>query len=285
MTAFNWKGSPPEKIPPPENESSHHTLTTKEDEYDHHMRSGSPFSPPTPKRGSRESSPARSEYSLSPPPTYVDATGSSTATTYSIYNSTSQFNFRIHSASDECVYFAENSAWTPGKPDVTLFRGADKQGCPIVGVARWSHMYSREVKIGLGNPGIKLERSGDIPWEVMTATSTLRMNEHTFHLPNDSKRKPYVWRRTHHVGVEHDLNSLSALNFKLMDGQTGDVVGTFATNRYKSWRKFGKFTCEGAHMGGEEGVLMALLTVLALVERSRRRSRGRRAGAGGGGGS
>ena len=123
------------------------------------------------------------------------------------------------------------------------------------------------------------ERAASIPWEKMTSTSSLKQNEHHWKLSSDPKGHEYIWKCTHHVGIEDEHNSWSGYNFKLLDAQTNEVLATFATNRFKAWKKFGRFTFRRDL--GEQWQLMALLTFLALTEKSRRRSRARRSNGGG----
>ena len=255
------------------------TYLSPEIQYDEKMRSQSPLPPSTPRRGSHESSPTQSVYSDSQ--TLVDAPTKSAIRTLDVFHTRSHLNLRIHdpSKNNTCIYYVEHSAFTPKKPDVLLFAGSDKQGSPMAGVATWSSMYSKDIHIGLGDAGVKLENSPSIPWEKMTSTSGLKQNEHHWKLSNDLNHE-YVWKRTHHVGVEDEHNSWSGCNFKLLDKHTDEVLATFASNRFKAWRKFGKFTFRTDL--GKEWELMALLTCLALIEKSRRRSRARRSNQHGG---
>ena len=256
-------------------------LTVVEDDYDELMRTSSPLPPGTPRRGSRESSPTKSEYDDSIPT--LDAPTKSAVKVLDVVHSHSHFNMRIFDpVSNTCVYYVDNSAFTPKKPDVILFKGSDKQGCPIAGVARWKWMWGKTVDIGIGDPGLKMENATAVPWETMTAEKKAKLNDHRFKVPGDTSGKTYMWRRTHHEGIEKEHNSWSGNNYKLLDGENGEVLATFANNRFKSWQKFGKFTFRQDL--GEEWQLAVLLTCLALVEKGRRRSRQRRAVAGSGGG-
>jgi hypothetical protein len=272
-----------DQVTPSQKEPTVHTeyLSPNNDDYDDPMRSASPFAPDTPRRGSRESSPAKSEYDTSIPS--LDAPSKSAVRTFDVYNSRSHINLRIFDpTSNTCIYYVDHSAFTPKKPDMILFQGSDKQGCPIAGVARWKSMWGKTVDIGIGNPGLKLENAASIPWETMTAEKSVKINDHRFRVPNDPMGKTYMWRRTHHVGIEKENNSWSNSNYKLLDGETNEVLATFGCNTFKSWKKFGKFTFRQDL--GEEWQLMALLTCLALIEKGRRRSRARRSNGGGGGG-
>ena len=255
------------------------TSTTCADDYTDLMRAASPNPPATPRRGSRESSPTHSDYETYTPSLYN--TGCTAAKTLDVYHSTSRLNLRIHSPSSPiAIYFVSHSAFTPKTPDLTLHAGPNKDG-PVVGVARWSSMYSSTTHIGLGDPGeANTAAHSAVQWADMQAQSRGRFNDHVWSAPS-SPHRAFKWVRTHHEGVGKEHNSWSACNFKLVDDRSGEVVATFATNRWKAWKKFGKFTFRASDMPSDVE-LMALLTCLALVEKHRRRARTRRNNHGGG---
>lgn len=69
-------------------------------------------------------------------------------------------------------------------------------------------------------------------------------------------------------------NSRSFNNYKLVD-ETGEVLAVFACNALKSWSKLGKLVLrvDGVSRGwGGQWEIMVLLSVLGLVEKSRRRA-------------
>jgi hypothetical protein len=248
--------------------------------YDEYIRSPSPIPPQTPERGSRESSPARSDYAEDPD-LRVDT--KSAVKVLDMLHTTSRLDLKIFDpTSNTCIFYVENSALTPKKPDVLLFRGPDKQGHPMAAVARWKSMFGKTVDFGIGDAGAHLENSTSIPWEAMTAQRSLKMNDHRFKVPGDPSGKLYMWKRTHHEGVEKGHNSLSSNNFKLLDMSNNEIVATFANNRFKSWKKFGKLTFRQDL--GEQAEMAALITCLALVEKGRRRARAQRNSPVGGGG-
>ncbi|RMZ75141.1 hypothetical protein DV738_g5631, partial [Chaetothyriales sp. CBS 135597] len=179
-----------------------------------------------------------------------------------------------------CVYFVENSSFTPKKPDVILFSGNKKPDRSILGVARWSCMYSKDVMIGLGDAGSRNENGPNILWEKMTCTSGWTYSEHHWRYSVDHENREYVWKRTHREGVEPEHNSWSSMNFKLLDAQTNEVVATYASYTLKAWTKFGRFTFR--QDCGQSWQLMVLLTCLALIEKHRRRDRVRSTTYGGG---
>lgn len=256
---------------PSKNPDVHLTAHEENEEYD---PSTSPIPPQTPERGSCESSPTRSDYG-----TDADVLNTGNTKTavkvFDIYNTSSRLDLKIFDpATNTCIFYVENSTLSPKKPDVLLFQGSAKQGCPITAVARWKSMLSKTVDFGIGDPGAHFENAPSIPWETMTAEKSLKMNDHRFNIPGDISAKTYMWRRTHNEGVDKEHNSLSSNNFKLLDTETDEILATFANNRYKSWKKFGKLTFR-RDLGAQFEVV-ALVTCLALVEKGRRRARMRR---------
>ncbi|RMD40414.1 hypothetical protein DV735_g4727, partial [Chaetothyriales sp. CBS 134920] len=176
------------------------------------------------------------------------ARGSSGVKILNVVHTKSHFNMRIYDPMDDdaCIYYVENSVYTPNKPDVILFRGDKKPG---------------DKKLNCW--GGKME---------------FHVCEHRWRYWVDNGDHEFVWKRTHREGVEPEHNSWSLMNFKLLDAQTNKIVVTFASN-FAS-KKFGKFTFRQDF--GQSWQLMVLLTCLALIERHRRRDRARTYGAGSG---
>jgi hypothetical protein len=245
------------------------TFLSVNEGYDEYIRSPSPLPHQTPERGSRESSPARSKCT-SDADLRVDT--NSAVKILDIFHTTSRLDLKIlDPASKTCIFYVENSALTPKKLDVLLFKGPDKQGHPMAAVARWKSIFGKTVDFGIGDAGAHLEKSNSIPCETKTAEKSLKMKDHRFKIPDDPSGKSYMWRRTHREGVEKDHNSLFSNNFKLIDTSTNEIDATFANNRYRSWKKFRKLTFR--ENLGEHGEMAALITCLALVEKGRRRAR------------
>lgn len=187
----------------------------------------------------------------------------------------------VQDVGGNAVYFADASAFTPGKADVTLHSGGDNKG-PVLAVAKWSSMYSAKAVVGLGDPGAAGDNM-DVAWEEMHAASGWKQNEHRWSIPvavsgAGSGRKAFTWKRTHRVGCEK--NRASSRNFKLVEEESGEVVAVYATASVKSWNTLGTLTFSGERELGERVERMALMTVLALIEKSRRRNRAIRANGG-----
>jgi hypothetical protein len=145
-------------------------------------------------------------------------------------------------------------------------------------------MFSKDISIGLGDPNLNGGR--DMTWLMMERTSSsFIQSEFKFSMkihPDDPHARTFVWKRSSAAVVGDDA-AHSLQNFKLVDGDNGEIVATFANNGLKSWNKKGKFRLvKGLY--GTEWETVALLTGLSLIERARRRQRASRAGSDAGGG-
>lgn len=257
-------------------------LTTEPYLYGPDDCSASLIPPATPRRGSDESSTAGSDYGIE---TENVITGSGNAKVLNAYHTKSHLNLRIQDTAGRTLYHVENRQIPLGKPDVTLRAGSEKDG-PVLGVCRWSHMYSRHFNVGLGDP---FTDEKNTTWEEVK-TDHIRHPEFKWSVGNVSGGgRTLAWHRIHGDDAAADgdekTNTMSMKNFKLIDCGSGEVLAVFASNRYKSWSKLGKFTIkvDGVARGwGEKWELMVLLTALGLVEMSRRRGRQRRSNPHGG---
>ena len=197
----------------------------------------------------------------------VTKTGDAELKTYSVYSTKWHFNLRIHDQHGAPLYFVENSTWTPHKPDVTLHSGTENTG-PVLGVAKFA--VSSDITVGLGD--LNVNNGLDMIWEAVAKKSIIKHSEYewSMDLPGSCERRTFIWKRTHHFGLEDESSSATAAltNFKLLDALTGEIVANFARNG-TSWRKrVGKFVIRADY--GEEWELMVLLTALAIIEKVRR---------------
>jgi hypothetical protein len=242
--------------------------------------------PPTPTRRSSESSTARSEYfdaeaddpSSDSSELYLSSRGHPTKV-LDIFHTTYHRNYRIMDSSGAALYYVDNSHFALETPDVTLYAGSEKGG-EVLGVAKFSTMFSKHISLGLGDP--KHNGGRDMSWFMMErASSALAQNEFKFCIkihPKDAHARTFAWKRSGKA-VVGDGASYSLQNFKCVDGGNGDVVATFANNGVKSWKKKGKFRfVEGVY--GAEWERLVLLSGLCLVERVRRRQRAGNSGMG-----
>jgi hypothetical protein len=238
-----------------------------------------PLGPPTPRRGSDESSTARSEYA--DVPALSEKAGTWTKV-FEVFHTRSHLNLRIFSLDMEPLYYVTNSAFTPGTPDITMSAGSEKGG-KIIGVCHWSHMYSKVVKVGLGDPNVMGGK--DVIWEELVCTvGNVIQTEFKFSMimPNSLERNTFVWNRSSKKELDdEDAEKWSYQNFRLIDESTGEVVAVFADNGFKSWKKKGKFKMwSGVY--GEDWEKMVMLSCLSLIEKSRRRRRAQRSSNSGG---
>lgn len=246
----------------------------------------SPLPPATPRRRSNESSAAGSDYDAELKGMLT--TSSSQAKALDVYHTKSHTNMRIHDQAGNCIYYVDNSTFSIGKPDVTLLAGSEKNG-QVLGVCRWSNMYSKHFNVGIGDPSTN--EKGTIWEEVRTESMIHPEYKWSLTLPSGA-RHSFAWLRIHGSDVKAEdksANSASNKNFKLIDYEDSGraTLAVFASNRYKSWNKLGKFSMkvDGRERGwGDQWEITVLLSALGLVEMSRRRARSRRSQGGSYGG-
>ena len=198
---------------------------------------------------------------------------------YHIYHSYFRYDYNVTSADKAPLYHADNSSWTPKKPDLTLHAGTDNYA-PIVAVCKFIH-FSRHCKIGLGNP----EDLNNILWEDLLSQGYTH-GKYRWQMPvrgGASERRSYVWKRTTSVGVNNSSPSkISADNYKLVDEKTEQVVAVYSSSSHKSVSKSGKLEVLVDH--GQDFDVVVLITALAVIEKHRRRNQSSAAADGAGGG-
>lgn len=199
---------------------------------------------------------------------------------YHIYHTPLHTNWTVTLADKTPLYYVRTITFTFGRPEITFHAGKDRSG-PIVAVANFLK-FSSNSKLGLGDP----DNVRDIVWEDLTKES----KDHSryrieINITSDSgpQRKGFLWKRTRSVGVDGSKPVfLSSMNFKFVDEQTGEVIGAFANNGIKSWKKQGKFQLNKSY--GKDFETFFLLSGLTILERTVRRESARGSGGGGGGG-
>ncbi|EFE43679.1 hypothetical protein TRV_01539 [Trichophyton verrucosum HKI 0517] len=173
---------------------------------------------------------------------------------FHIYNSF-PVHYKISDPQKRPLYHVDNSYFTPGTPDLSLYRGEDKKG-HLAAVCKFV-LFSTCSKIGLMPKPQKSYRD--------------RLNNDIFEIGH---------KRTHSMGVESSKPSkLSACNYKLVDEESGKIMAVIANNGLKSMNKKGKielFDTAEYVFAGEQLDIMILMTGIALLEKERRRRAQRR---------
>ncbi|KAJ5157550.1 uncharacterized protein N7482_008650 [Penicillium canariense] len=220
---------------------------------------------------------ARSDSIESAPPELDDASASRL---FHIYKPAFRRHYEIKSADHQPLYYADISAFTHGKPDLTLHAGTNNQA-PKVAASKFLKL-SGDSKLALGDP----DDMANTQWEDMTKESAihskyrLEMTIPSTQGAGYGERRAFLWKRTHSVKVDDTKSlSLSMRCFKMIDERTEQVVAVFT--RERSFTKCG--TLQIRVEFGEEFEKMALISGLSLYERSRRRNHAAAGGGGGGG--
>jgi hypothetical protein len=195
---------------------------------------------------------------------------------YFVFHAPNHHNLNVTTDADgqQQLYFVRNSTFMPKVPDVTLHAGADRNA-PIAAVANFIH-FSGDTKIGLGDPN----DDPNITWEDLKKQNW-KHSEYSWEMTlDDNERRTFVWKRTHHVGIDDERSSLTNRNFKLVDPHTEELLAVFASAGLLSRRKCGRFQINVDY--GKRFDTLVILTALTLLEKQRRRVR--HSGSGGGGG-
>lgn len=169
-------------------------------------------------------------------------------------------NFRVHAggSSTPCIYYINNSTFTPGTPDVQL-RGGSNDGT-VVAFAKF-HNLSRHVTLGLGSPD---DKTSPTIFEEMKKESRLIHSEYIFETDMgsrvDGKRNKYVWKRT--VGKK------SFANYACLDAATGQLIACFEETGAKSSTKVGRL-CVTAQTSEKFDELL-LVSWMSILEQENR---------------
>ncbi|RJE25843.1 hypothetical protein PHISCL_01819 [Aspergillus sclerotialis] len=178
-------------------------------------------------------------------------------------------HYKVHSADGTQLFFADNSSFTPGKPDLTFHSGSDDKG-PIVSVSKFVH-FSRSIRIGLGDPA----NPNGMTWEELSCPGFLHTSKYRMEttIPDGYGgfcRRSFIWKCPA-FKADHDL----------VDEQTGEPIAHF-DNSVFSLSKDGKLYIYRSY--GQAFELMVITANIALIERRRRANSGGGSGGGGGGG-
>jgi len=200
---------------------------------------------------------------------------------FHVYHTAFSHNLTVTAGDKTPLFYVKISSLAPGKPDVTLHAG-QHQSDPIAAVCKFRH-FSSDSKVGLGNP----DEPSRMVWEDLTKEKwnhskyrwEIAIYPDRMALTSPGKRKGFVWKRTHSVGVgDSTPNLFSTRNRKLEDESTGEIVAVYSDNGVGSFKKCGKFQINVDY--GKDFDTMVLITGLSLLEKGRRR---RNSASGGGG--
>jgi hypothetical protein len=168
------------------------------------------------------------------------------------------------------TYFLESPQLQPGKPGLTLYAGAEGADEAVLGVATFI-TFSSLTKLGLGDPS----HPAQMVWEDMTKE---RINysiyrwEMTIQDRDGARRRAFLWKRTHSVSAgKIQPTKLDLQCFKLVDELSGELFASFGHKDWTSMTKTGQIEIRKSY--GPEFDAMALLSLLAVFEKSRRRER------------
>jgi hypothetical protein len=116
------------------------------------------------------------------------------------------------------------------------------------------------LKLGLGNPN---DPSAVIWEDVRRDHSSYRIEMNISCDGRVGKRRAFLWKRTHSLGVEKSKPwVIGPANFKLVEEQTGELIAVFARSGFKSVKKMGKIEILKTYGKGFD--TMILLTGLYL---------------------
>lgn len=166
------------------------------------------------------------------------------------------------------VFHVDNSAFQPGKPDLTFHAGRDTNA-PIAGVCKFRH-FSSDTEIGLGNPSLPTGMS----WERLSSKGFKKVQYAFCMSLADRPPQTFTWKKTHSLGKG------GSSNLKLVEEQTQNVVAVFSSGGSFS-KRTGQLDIYADY--GERFHLMVLITGLALREKLRRKSNAAAGAASGGG--
>jgi hypothetical protein len=144
-------------------------------------------------------------------------------------------------------FFIENK-----KPDLTIHDGTEIDG-PIVGLSRFRRFTS--------NCDIRLDDAGE--WMSLAKKGVVTPS-YTFQIPLHGQMTHLAWKKTRSMGSFYGPYG----NLKLVDEQSLDVMAVFSSNGDSLVT--GRLDMYGDY--GESFDRMALLTALAVRERSRRQT-------------
>ncbi|KAJ5095137.1 hypothetical protein N7532_007428 [Penicillium argentinense] len=116
-------------------------------------------------------------------------------------------------------FYIENAPAASKKPDLTFCEGGNNSG-RVVGLARFPRFSSNcEVLI------VNDECPKNEDWKTVSKRGFVTM-QYSFHTPVSGEMRSLVWKKTRSMGG----GSSPYPNMKLVDEQSGDVLGVFSTD-------------------------------------------------------
>lgn len=185
---------------------------------------------------------------------------------YSITHSLWRHDYEVTGSQ---AFHVDNSAFRPGKPDLTFHAGSDTTA-PIAAVCKFRN-FSSNTDIGLANP----KYDSEMNWVCLSRRGLVKM-QYGFSMDvGDHRSHNFTWKSTHSMGTGRTGN------LKLVDDSTQQVVAVFS--RSSSFSKRGTGSLDIHVDYGERFQLMVLATGLAVREKLRRASNAASASAASGG--
>jgi hypothetical protein len=200
----------------------------------------------------------------------IPTLNSAPARTYNFHISAAHRYVRLLAEpSKNPVYVAENSFFTPGKPDLTLKASSGSGTGPVLGCVKFRP--SPDFKVCIGDPSAL--GSNDCVFEdVRRQGKQWKHGDYGYTMSPSGgvqDRKTWVWKR---VRLGH---------WMLVDEATGETRATFVNDGIKHWFRTGRFEFAGDGEGdlgaggmgpGGRWEVMAILVLLGIVEKDRRRN-------------
>jgi hypothetical protein len=185
-------------------------------------------------------------------------------------------HYDVETMAGETVYCAEQWKFRSHTPDLTLHRGANKNG-PTIAVSHMPYM-SNSFKIGFGEPS----QPSLMQWEEMEKNGFSNKG-HKWAIDvssgeDQARRLNLNWKTTKSVGVDGmKVPWSSSRNYKLIAEETQEILAIFTSDR--SYKKCGVLQINVDH--GEPFEIMVIMTCITVYEQARRDSSEMRGGGGG----
>lgn len=195
--------------------------------------------------------------------------------TYSVHNLDMQ-NITLHANQDgPALYTIINSTFTAGAHSVVLHAGPRTR--PPIGAANISTFKGTNQFGVLTGASTALEGMEGMVWEELRRTSSWTHGTYAFEwMWADGERRKYEWRRTSSPLMLDDQADMELVE----KGREGMVLARYTRGALIRWTVRARLEVRILNSEGEEEwerwQMVVLLTVMTLVEMSRRRARQRK---------